>query len=108
MSTPGERARINDTATQLALLKLAESRQRLAEWTSEMSQRVAARKTSGLGALGLGALGLGGLGLGSLGLGSFKPRSRTLQMLMSMGLSRLPWMRLAMTAFTLFRTFRRR
>jgi hypothetical protein len=92
-AAPGERGRINDAATQLALLRLAESRERLGGWASEMSARVASRRDEGLGALGFG---------------NFNPRSETLKMLMSLVLPRLPWIRWAFSAFSLFRAFRRR
>jgi hypothetical protein len=82
-----EREAITDPATQLALARLAESRGRLGEWTSEMAARMAARHGD-LGALGLGALGFGG----------FKPRSETLKMLMSLVLPRLPWLRWGLSA----------
>lgn len=94
MSAPaGERGRIHDTATQLALLRLAESRERLGDWATEMSARVASRQSNPLSALGFG---------------NFSPRSQTLKMLMSLALPRLPWIRWAFSAFSLLRAFRRR
>ncbi len=73
---------INDVATRLALEHLAESRQRLAGWTTQMSARVASRRNEGMG----------------LGFSSFQPRSETLKMLMSLVLPRLPWLRWGFSA----------
>jgi hypothetical protein len=82
---------ISDPATQRALADLAESRQRLAGWTTQMAARMASRRNEGIG------------------FGSFQPRSRTLQMLMSLGLSRMPWMRWGIALLPLvLRLWRRR
>jgi hypothetical protein len=76
----------SDPATRLALEHLAESRQRLAGWTAQM----ASRRSEGFG------------------FGSFQPRSKTLQMLMSLALPRLPWMRWGFALLPLLLRFWRR
>jgi hypothetical protein len=81
---------INDPATQLALEHLAESRQRLAGWTAQMAARMSSQRGEGIG------------------FGAFQPRSRTLQMLMSLGLSRMPWMRWGVALLPLLLKFWRR
>lgn len=81
---------IGDPATQLALEQLAESRQRLAGWTAQMAARMASQRGEGIG------------------FGSFQPRSSTLQMLMSLGLSRMPWMRWGVALLPLLLRFWRR
>jgi len=85
-----ERDAIRDPATQAALEQLAESRQRLAGWTAQMAARNASPRDEGFG------------------FGSFQPRSRTLQMLLSLGLSRMPWMRWGITLLPLVMRFWRR
>jgi hypothetical protein len=89
-----ERDAINDPATQLALERLAESRLRLAGWTAQMAAHRAARRGGGMG----------------FGFGSFQPRSKTLQMLMSLVMPRVPWMRWGLSALLplLLRFWRRR
>lgn len=88
----GERDLIRDPATRLALERLAESRQRLAGWTAQMTTRMAPRQGEGVG------------------FGSFQPRSRTLQLLMSLALPRQPWIRWGFSALLplLLRFWRRR
>lgn len=86
---PGDRDFIGDAATRLALDRLAESRLRLADWSAQMATRIPSR----------GPLGF---------LENFSPRSKTLQMLMSLALPRLPWMRWAFSALLMLRSWRRR
>jgi hypothetical protein len=92
MTTSAGDAPIKDADTRLALDHLAESRQRLGAWTAQMATRVATPP--------------GGI---DLGFGSFQPRSRTLRMLMSLALPRLPWIRWGVAlAPMLLRFWRRR
>jgi hypothetical protein len=84
MSSPSEDAVI-DPATRLALARLADSRARL-------EQRVEAAAQ---------ARGAGG---GS----PFQPRSATLRILLSLGMMKFRWLRLAVPAFMLLRSLRRR
>jgi hypothetical protein len=87
-----EHAPISDPGTRLALEHLAESRQRLGAWTAQMATRMAAPR--------------GGI---DLGFGSFQPRSKTLRMLTSLVLPRLPWIRWGVAlAPVLLRFWRRR
>jgi CRP-like cAMP-binding protein len=78
---------ISDPAIQRALADLAESRQRLAGWTAQMAARMGSQRSEGFG------------------FGSFQPRSKTLQMLMSLGLSRMPWMRWGIAVLPLLLRF---
>lgn len=88
----GEREPISDPATRLALEHLAESRQRLAGWTAQMATRMGSGQSEGIG------------------FGSFQPRSKTLQMLMSLVMPRMPWMRWGLSALLplVLRFWRRR
>lgn len=78
---------IEDAATLLALQRLAASRVRLRAFTAELAARHSRQ---------------GGL---------FSPRSGTMRALMSLGslgATRLPWFRWALSAFWMWRSFRRR
>jgi hypothetical protein len=84
MSTLPEDAVI-DPATRLALARLAHSRQRLEQRVEAAAQARAA-------------------GGGS----AFQPRSTTLRILLSLGMMKFPWLRLAVPAFMLLRSLRQR
>ncbi len=87
----GGRGPISDPATLLALERLAESRRHVAGWAAQKAARMASRRSDGFS------------------FGSFQPRSRTLQMLMSLALPRLPWIRWGFAlAPLLWRFWRRR
>ena len=91
MKTAAEgRDAISDPATQRALEHLAESRRRLAGWTAQMVSRMGSQRDEGIS------------------FGGFQPRSRTLQMLMSLGLSRMPWMRWGIALLPMVLKFWRR
>jgi hypothetical protein len=74
-----------DPATQLALARLAQSRHRLQQRIEAAAQARVAGGASG-----------------------FQPRSATLRMLLSLGRVKFPWLRMAVPAFILLRSLRRR
>lgn len=76
---------VSDPKTRRALFKLEASRERVVEW----AEADAARRTRHAPSV-------------------FSPRSATMRALLSFGAMRLPWLRWGVSAFLMFRSFRRR